>query len=59
MSLHESILAMLDGKRITREHWSTGMYIEYVGYFRSSFEVGEYGFKGRPDFGWEVYNEPR
>ena len=59
MNRTEMILALLEGKKITREHWSTGMYIEFVGYFRCTFEGVEYGFKDRPDFGWEVYDEPK
>ena len=55
MTTKQAILEMLDGKKITRDHWSSRMYIEYAnGYFCNSIDGTEYSFKDRPDYGWMV-----
>jgi hypothetical protein len=53
MDTKQAIIEMLNGGKITREHWSSDVYLEYAdNYFCLSVDGSEYSFKNRPDYGW-------
>ena len=59
LSSRQAMIEMLNGGKITREHWSLDMYLEYVNSCCClSITGSEYSFKNRPDYGW-VRLEPK
>jgi len=58
MDTKQAIIEMLNGEKITRDHWSSDMYVEYANncFGLSTDDIqSEYSFKNRPDYGWVLW----